>query len=137
MDRTYDGLLTVLAECEMILNSIPLTYIESETSEEPLTPSHLIIGYRVMNLPSIESDTSFEDEFNPTKSQLHDRMRYLNVKLNHFWKRWRNEYLVELRNAHRHSPITHGHGVSREIRVGEVVMVQMTTYPEGSGSWRL
>ena len=66
---TYDELLTVLAECEMILNSRPLTYIESETSEEPLTPSHLIIGHRVLNLPSIESDTSFEDEFNPTKSQ--------------------------------------------------------------------
>ena len=92
---TYDELLTVLAECEMILNSRPLTYIESETSEEPLTPSHLIIGHRVMNIRSIESDTSFEDEFNPTKSQLHDRMRYLNVKFKHFWKRWCNEYLVE------------------------------------------
>ena len=84
---TYDELLTVLSECEMILNSRPLTCIESETSEEPLTPSHLIIGHRVMNLPSVESDTSLKDEFNPIKSQLHDRMRYLNVKLNHFWKR--------------------------------------------------
>ena len=62
-------------------------------------------------------------------------MRYLNVKLNHFWKRWRKEYLVELRNAHRHSPITHGHGVAREIRVGEVVMVHDDDLPRGQ--WKL
>ena len=42
---TYDKLLTTLAEVEMILNSRPLSYVE------PLTPSHLLIGCRVLNLP--------------------------------------------------------------------------------------
>ena len=49
---TYE-LSTVLAKVEMILNSRPLSYIESDDHEQPLTPSHLIMGRRVMNLKSI------------------------------------------------------------------------------------
>ena len=48
---TYDKLLTVLAEVEIILNSRPLSYLSSENIEEPLTPSHLLIGHRVLSLP--------------------------------------------------------------------------------------
>ena len=84
---TYDELISVLAEVEMILNSRPLSYIEADDREQPLTPSHLIMGRRVMNLPSLESDDSFEDELKITKEELHDRMKHLTVLLNHFWKR--------------------------------------------------
>jgi len=41
---TYDELLTTLTEVEMILNSRPLSYISNDDIEEPLTPSHLIMG---------------------------------------------------------------------------------------------
>ena len=112
---TYDELITVLAEVEMILNSRPLSYIEADDHEQPLTPSHLIMGRRIMNLPSLESDDSFEDEFKITKEELHDRMKHLTVLLNHFWKRWHNEYLIELRDAHRHSPITHNQSTQQKI----------------------
>jgi len=47
---TYDELLTTLAEVEMILNSRPPSHMASDDTEEPLTPSHLIIGRRVINL---------------------------------------------------------------------------------------
>jgi len=40
---TYDELLTTLTEVQMILNSRPL-YISNDDIEEPLTPSHLILG---------------------------------------------------------------------------------------------
>ena len=39
-----DELLTVLLEVEMVLNSRPLTVVSAEDVEEPLTPSHLIVG---------------------------------------------------------------------------------------------
>ena len=55
---TYDELLTLVIEVEAVLNSRPLGYVSSEDAEEPLTPSHLLVGYRVMSLP----DTSVPDD---------------------------------------------------------------------------
>ena len=42
---SYDQLLTVVTEVEAVLNLRPLTYMSNEDVEEPLTPSHLILGY--------------------------------------------------------------------------------------------
>jgi len=48
---TCEELLTVLTEVECILNSRPLTYLYPDDLEEPLTPSHLISGRRLLSLP--------------------------------------------------------------------------------------
>ena len=42
---TYDELVTVVTEVEVVLNSSPLTYINADDLEEPLTLSHLMFGY--------------------------------------------------------------------------------------------
>ena len=47
--------------------------------------------------------------------------------LSHFWKRWRAEYLLELRNAHNQLKKTAG---SRAVSVGDLVLVHDETYPE-------
>ena len=49
---TYEELLTVLTEIGCVLNSRPLTYVSTEDLEEPLTPSHLICGRRILSVPS-------------------------------------------------------------------------------------
>ena len=48
---TYNKLLTALAEVEIILNSRPLSYVSTEDIEQPLTPSYLMTGRRLLNLP--------------------------------------------------------------------------------------
>ena len=48
---TFDELQTAIVEVESIVNSRPLTYVSSSDLEEPITPSHLLIGRRVLNLP--------------------------------------------------------------------------------------
>ena len=48
---SYDEILTLITEVEAVHNSRPLTYVSSEDVEEPLTPSHLLIGYRILTLP--------------------------------------------------------------------------------------
>ena len=40
----FDELTTILVEVEAVLNSRPLTYLYSDDVEEPVTPSHLVIG---------------------------------------------------------------------------------------------
>ena len=48
---SYDELLTAVTEVEMVLNSRPLTYVSANDLEEALTPSHLMVGRRLMNVP--------------------------------------------------------------------------------------
>lgn len=58
-----DELLTALAEIEAVINSRPLSYLSSEGVEEPLTPSHLLVGRRILNLPDHLSRSSSEIGF--------------------------------------------------------------------------
>ena len=46
---TFKELLTVVTEIEMIINCRPLTFVTPTDLEDPLTPSHLINGRRLMN----------------------------------------------------------------------------------------
>ena len=65
---TYEELLTGVTEVELILNSRPLSYVTTDDFEEPLTPSHLINGRRLLNLPDHLCHTEPE-EFNPDSSR--------------------------------------------------------------------
>ena len=46
--------------------------------------------------------------------------------LSHFWKRWRAEYLLELRNAHNRLKKT---AESRVVFVGDLALVHDETHP--------
>ena len=49
----YDELHTVLVKVEETLNFRSLTYVSSDDPEEPLTPSHLMHGRRILSLPEV------------------------------------------------------------------------------------
>ena len=122
---TYQELLTSVAKVELIVNSRPLIYME------PLTPSHLIFGKRLMSLPDNFYYAEPED-FNPGLSHLNanKRLRYLHTVLDHFWNRWRREYLTELRENHRRSKKES----SDDVTVGDVVIIHDDVQ---RGLWKL
>ena len=90
---SLDELHTAIVDS--IINSRPLSYLTSSDLEEPLTPSHLLIGRRVLSLPDNLGESG-DDEFRIDASHLDRRVKHLSNTLNQFWKRWRTEYLTEL-----------------------------------------
>ncbi|XP_028415551.1 uncharacterized protein LOC114538623 [Dendronephthya gigantea] len=111
---TYEELLTLLIRVEGVLNSRPLTYVYSD-EDEPLTPSHLVLGKRILTVPTqVEIDANDEG-----KNELLKRKKYLKNVLKHFWKRWKSEYLTQLREQHQ--PSKKG---GPKIKVGDVVLIQ-------------
>ena len=100
-----DELLTAVVEIEAVINSRPLSYISSADYEEPLTPSHLVVDRRLLNLPDhlgYVCDPRDED-FEVNASHLMRRIKHPAGILNHFWKRWRTEYQNELRESHHYA----------------------------------
>ena len=124
---SHDELFTAVTQVEAMLNSRPLTYLSSEELEEAVTPSHLLVGYRLLCLPDIQGDVS-DPDFGEAQSHasINQRLEHLKMVLEHFWKRWRREYLQDLRDRHRYSNHLQGSG---EIKVGDVVVVHSDKYP--------
>ena len=110
---TFEELQTILVEVEGTLNSRPLTYEYDEVGSEVLTPAHLICGRRLLSIP----DHAVEDDV--TDSKLLKRFRYLARKKEHFWNRWRREYLADLREYQKGTKQING----RVVKVGEPVLV--------------
>ncbi len=97
-------MLTAVTEVEGVINSRLLSYLSSLDLEEPLAPSHLLVGRRLLNLPdnlgpALDPD---DKDFEISPSQLSERMKHLANVFDHFWRRWRLEYLSELRECHQY-----------------------------------
>ena len=117
------GLLqTVLYEVEQIISNRPMTYYYSDNEESCLTPNHLLHG-RTLKYSNLLRDSTPGEVITPNKRH--------NL-LSHFWKRWRTEYLVNLRGSHK--PATRK-GEHPTIQIGDAVVMEKGTMP--SASWGL
>ena len=123
---TFDELNTVLIEIEGTLNSRPLTYLYDKL-EEALTPSHLLFGHRLS--PLSENVDIHANLDNVDNDKIHKRFLYLTRKLNHFWNRWRKEYVTDLRESHKLTGT-----VPAQIASGDVVLIYDAN--EKRGFWK-
>ena len=121
---TYDELLT---EVEAIINSRPISYFSSEDLEEPLTPSHLLTGHRILGLPDGSVAVDNDDlDFTIDQQDFQTRVSTLKQALAEFWDRWHNKYLLQLRERCLQ---TDTGGVPRAPIPGEVVLIQDENQP--------
>ena len=118
---SYEELESALIETEAVLNSRPLTYVYNELSEAPLTPSHLVIGRRLLEPPSATS---------VPLSTLARRERYLESLLAHFRNRWRKEYLSGIREYQKLKGKPR-----RTIQIGDLVHIYADKTPRQQ--WRM
>ena len=94
---TYEELLTILVEIEAVINNRPLTYVDENDLDQVLTPSHLFCGRRTLDLAT-DSNT---DPVEIGRNDGVKRMRLVHSIIEHFWRRWSKEYLVDLRESHK------------------------------------
>ena len=84
----FNELQFLLCEIEFVLNLRPLLFVYENDLEEILIPHHLLLRCKLYTCNSSIQDNV---EINLV---LPKRVHYINMLLNHFWSRWRNEYVI-------------------------------------------
>ncbi|XP_050043628.1 uncharacterized protein [Dermacentor andersoni] len=113
---SFEELTTVLYEVEAVINSRALTFIYDDAQEpEPLSPAHFLVGRKLTTLlPHL-----LPDEIPGGGMHLSRRWKYRTAMADSFWRRWRKEYLLELRSAHMCRPTT-----SSDLKKGALVLLK-------------
>jgi len=108
--RLSDDILnTWFTEIESIINHRPLTKVSDDVSDDaPLSPAHFLLGKASPQVPP----------GNFTQGDMYRRRwRYTQYLADLFWKRYQNEYLVELQQRNKwYHPV-------RSIKVGDLVLI--------------
>ena len=86
------------------------------------------LGTLILSLP----DPSAPDDDHYSSGTLTCRNRHLLKTLEGFWRRWKPEYLLELREFHRDQD---KRGIVYSLKKGEIVTVYDKEHPRGL--WRL
>lgn len=105
----YEEVVTVLCDCEAVVNSRPLTYLSENPNDlMPLTPSCFLQEIRDFGTPDIDNleNTNFERRF----KHRQDVLKSLR-------KRFRNEYLGQLTTFSKTKV------KKNNLKVGDVVLV--------------
>ena len=115
---TYDELTAVLVQIEYTINSRPLTYVSDDSNDEVLTPHHLIYG-RSLNdkcfLQDYDSKTFTVDDVQNTRN-------HVKTVIQHFMKRFEDEYLLALQE--RHSYQQNKYNNVNSLRLNDIVLVK-------------
>lgn len=86
---TFEEMYTLLTKIECVLNSRPLTQISSDSNDLSfLTPGHFLVGDALTAIPN-------PSLLNIPSNKL-SRWQLVHQLLQHFWTRWKNEYLHNL-----------------------------------------
>ncbi|XP_056636636.1 uncharacterized protein LOC130445135 [Diorhabda sublineata] len=86
---SFEEFATVLAQIEAILNSRPLCPLSSDPNDfGPLTPAHFLIGRPIIAAP--------DQDVTDIKMNRLSRFQLVQQLAQHFWNRWKSEYIAEL-----------------------------------------
>ena len=113
---SYDELATVMAEAEACINSRPLTYLSSDLDSELICPAHFLTGTRLTSPPQHTSPKELM-----TLSDVKQRLRYCEVLKTHYWRRFKREYLVSLRENYKSF---NKNNSSESVKIGDVCLVE-------------
>ncbi|XP_055589419.1 uncharacterized protein LOC129741698 [Uranotaenia lowii] len=113
---SFEDMITLLVQVENCLNSRPITALTDDPGNlQPLTPGHFLIGEPFQQLP--------ERDYSEVPMNRLNQSQVIQKKLQHFWDRWRTEYLTQLQGRYKRwkSPV--------EITVGKLVIIKDDNLP--------
>ena len=111
-------LITVLTEVEAILNGRPLTHVSTDPTDlEALTPNHFLIGRACPQLPP--------GVFTDGDLSSRRRWRHSQRLVDHFWRRWKKEYLPTLSSRQRWADD------EKNLNAGDLILVAEENVPRG------
>ena len=121
---SFEEFKTVTKSSQAVVNSRPLTYLCEGINEiTPLTPSKLINGYNITDLPSLSNIS------NNTKNMLKLPERYLLMEKikSSFWKQYYQQYLTELQQRHINQRKSTDN--VKQPKVGDVCLLKQEKVP--------
>ena len=115
---TYEELNTVLCQIEGVLNSRPLCPMSSDPSDiRSLTPGHFLIGQPLNALP--------QHDLTDVPINRLKRFQLVQSLHQHFWSRWRLEYLNNLQSRIKWRKY------SKNLKVGDICLLFDEDVPPG------
>ena len=124
---TERQLTTILTETEAVLNSRPLVYVDNDLdSSSALTPLDFLSLHSLHVIPDLTEETDPEFDFARRSSakQLLQIWKRGQKHLNQFWKLWRSEYLLSLRERPQMGLKCPHSTAAATPRVGDVVLIK-------------
>lgn len=114
---TYEEFYTLTTQIEAIMNSRPLVPMSPDPNDlNAITPAHFLIGHELTALP--ERDLT-NDKVNHVK-----RYRHMQLMGQHFWARWRKEYLHHLQERNKWQV-----GSGPKLEIGSLVLIKEDHVP--------
>lgn len=128
---------TLVKEVETVVNARPLVYVENDVNSTiTLTPNHFLVLNPCTGIPQVDDNVD-DEEYAPRETnsdKLLTIWRKGQLLLNEFWKIWREEYLLSLRERAQ-SKLRSGRVLSHFTpKVGDIVLIK-DTVPRGC--WKL
>ena len=133
-------LQTILPKIEPVVNSRPLVYVNNEVEHRTIiTPMDFLsinarTGPLTLMIPEEEDDPNFRLKEPKSAKKLLETLKKGQKYLEHFWKIWKDDYLLSLRE--RSQICKHHPGIQskQEPWVGDFVQIQ-EIIPRGS--WKI
>ena len=113
---SYDEIHTIICEIENVVNSRPLTYLDENNFDEPLTPYHLIFGRNIVNVNNATLATDLTEH---SAKLCTERIQVL---LQHYKKRFYHEYLAHPHERQLYKSNKYNNDC--KVKVGDIVLTK-------------